>query len=171
MAYATRDDYVGLYRAIGEKRFARLIWEAERVMDDATMGVDLVRKLRVAFPTEPDDSEAVKRCACALVDIMRSVEDAENAASKAAAASSATITHEDGTVTGKVVTGRSAGSESITYAAPGASQGGKTALDSAVSDSTARRQLLAETVRKYLTGARDANGVNLLYLGIYPVIP
>ena len=164
MGYATRDDFKALYRAIGEKRFDRLLWEAEQAMDDATTGVDGVQKLRVAFPTGERDVEAVRRCACALVDILWSIETTE----AAAAASQGMVKREDGTVTGKVVTSLSAGGESIGFAAPGAAQGTKTAVDTAVGDPNARARLLAETVRRYLSGARDGNGVALLYMGPYP---
>ena len=137
MAYAVYEDYAALYgEGLDEAGFDRLVWQAGRVMDRATTGVDGVAKLRVAYPERED--EAVRRCACALVERLRRGQPVE---------------HPDGTVSPRLVTGRTAGAESVTYAAAA---------------SGAEDTALADAVREYLGGVRDANGVNLLYLGRYP---
>lgn len=164
MAYATFADYEALYPGteLDEAGFDLLIWEAERVMDDITTGADGVRKLRVAKPTKKPGAEAVRRCACALVDAMRQINEAEAAIRKA----QKLVENSDGTVQSAAVSSRSSGSESVSYAAVSAAG---TAISAAVSDLTAREQLFAATARRYLSGMKDANGVNLLYMGAYPV--
>ena len=64
---------------------------------------------------------------------------------------------------GKVVSSVSAGNESISY-----SVGSDTAINLAVKDLEARKKLIYATIREHLSGAKDANGVNLLYMGVYP---
>lgn len=147
MAYASYQDYTALY---GEKTldgalFERLVWQAERAMEQATTGVDGVCKLRQAAPVEPLAREAVRRCACALVELLRRDGQAEGYAVRS-----------DGSVTGKVVTAVTAGSESVSYAAP-----------AAVSEQE-RQARIERTVARYLAGVPDANGVALTYMGRYP---
>ena len=167
VGYASFADYVALYGAerLGEADFIRLIWEAERVMDEATTGVDGVRKLRLAKPTKAYPLEAVRRCACALVDTLWQMDEAAEAIRRARAI------EEDagGNVHSRVVASVSSGAESISYATGSAARAGGTAIDAAVSDQTARARLLEDTVRRYLAGVPDANGVNLLFLGRYPL--
>ena len=79
MAYVDFGYYKTLYgeKAVTEADFNRLSWDAEMEIDKATSGVDSVRKLKVAFPTNEEDAEAVKRCVCALVDFLNQMETAE----------------------------------------------------------------------------------------------
>ena len=79
MAYVDYEYYKSLHgeKAISEADFNRLLWDAEREIDKATSGVDNVRKLKVAFPTNEEDAETVKRCVCALVEFLKQIEDAE----------------------------------------------------------------------------------------------
>ena len=158
MNYATYSDYIALYGdGISTATFDRLLWDASRVMDDHTTGLDHLPKLRTYFPTDSYDAESIKRCACELVALMYRVEEAEKA-------SSGYVVREDGTAVGKRVASVSSGSESISYA----TSGNVSAVDAAVTDLGARRSLFLDTVRKYLSGCKDANGVNLLFMGVYP---
>lgn len=169
MAFATYEDYKALYgdERLDEAGFFRLIWDAERVMDDATTGLDRVRKLRVAMPVDEYGAEAVKRCVCALVDTLRQIEEAEEDSRRARAL----VENADGTVHSRVLSSVSSGSESISYATGSAARSGTTAIDAAVSDPGARERLLGDTVRRYLSGVADANGVMLLFMGVYPHVP
>lgn len=163
MSYADFAFFGDIYCSnLTEQDFNRISWEAAREIDRHTTGIDNVRKLKIAFPTDDEDAESVRRCECALVDLMWKIEEAE----KAQEAASGYVEREDGTVVGKVVTSLSSGSESIGYSAKGGS--GSTAIDAAVSDMAARKRLFADTVRQYLSGVTDANGVNLLFMGVYP---
>lgn len=155
MAYADYTYFSSLYSGVTEADFNRMAWDASKLMDYHTTGVDGVAKLRTHFPTDEYDIEAVKRCCCALVSLLLKIEAAENA--------SGLITRDDGTVSGKVVSSVSSGSESISY-----SVSGNTAFDKAVSDREQRSVLFATEIRHYLSGVKDANGVNLLFMGVYP---
>ncbi len=162
MSYASYEGYKALYgEALPESDYNRLSWEAAREIDFYTTGVDGVKKLKTAFPTDEDNAEAVRRCECALVHLMAQIEAAEKAQREAAGY----VEREDGSLQGKVVSSVSSGSESISYSVKNA---GTTAIDTAVSDQEARKALFADTVRKYLSGVSDGNEVNLLYLGAYP---
>ena len=91
--------YKTLYgTTVDDKVFNRLIWNAEKLVKNAVTGVDGRCKLDFAFPDVAYDSEAVKRCECALVNIMAKIEKAE--------------TEAEGNKTVKSV---SAGNESISY--------------------------------------------------------
>ena len=77
--YVNYEDYVSLYgeKSMEEATFNRLSWYAEKKIDINTTGIDGIKKLKIAFPIDEDDIEAVKRCALSLTDIMYQVEQAE----------------------------------------------------------------------------------------------
>ena len=76
--YVDYEFYKTLYgTTVDEKVFNRLIWNAEKLVKNAVTGVDGRCKLDFAFPDVAYDAEAVKRCECALVDIMAKIEKAE----------------------------------------------------------------------------------------------
>lgn len=62
MAYIDYEYYKTLFgeKAIPEADFNRLVWDSCKKIDNATTGVDNVKKLKIAFPTDEDDAEAVK---------------------------------------------------------------------------------------------------------------
>lgn len=159
MAYVDIESYIALYGEIEETAFNRLLWDASRLLDSETSGVDGYRKLKYAFPTDEEDAETVRRCACVLINTMDRVEAAETAARNYF------VEREDGTVVGKVVSSMSSGSESVSYSTAGIS----TVLDKVISGELNADELYRSTIRRYLSGIRDANGVNLLYGGVYPV--
>lgn len=159
MAYIRRDYYEGLYGEIPEEDFDRLSWDACRMLDLYTTGVDGVKKLKSYFPTDEDDATAVKRCACLLVNILSEIESAEAAANSAQG-----YELTDQGMRGKVITAVSAGNESITYSTKGA----ETAIQKAVGDEYYKKALLRDKIREHLSGVTDSNGVNLLYMGRYP---
>lgn len=158
--YITFDDYTKLYDPIVERVFNNLAFDACRVMDMHTTGIDNVKKLRSYFPTAEEDAEAVKRCAAKMVNTLYHIQQAEIAAIESRGYEST----EQG-MRGKVISSVSAGNESISYATGNSSA---TAIDAAVKDKNARDKLLADIVWEYLSGITDANGVNLLYMGRYP---
>lgn len=165
MAYVNYDYFLSLYcdkEYPEEERFDRIAWEACRVLDIATTGIDGVKKLKQAFPTDKDDAETVRRCACKLIDTLLKIESAEQAAQNA----NGYITREDGTVMSKLVTSVSAGNESISYAT--GSTAAQTMINEAATDLATRNLLLNAIIEEYLSGISDANGVNLLYMGRYP---
>ena len=149
MAQASYEDYKALYGEDGldQAAFDRLAWEARKIMDDVTTGVDGVRKLAASAPTEEQAAEAVRRCELALVRKLQQMESAQG-----------TISRADGTVTGKVVTDLTAGAESVRFAVP----------EGQVSGGAESQRALRQTAERYLAGVADKNGVPLLYTGFYP---
>lgn len=166
MGYADYEYYQSLYgvKAIPEADFNRLSWDACRKLDIATTGIDNVKKLKVAFPVDEDDAETVRRCVCELVSIAYKLEQAE----KTARSTQGYITREDGSLQGKIVTSASAGNESLSFSASGSSPSGSTLIDKALSDKDVQERLYRDTIAEYLSGVKDANGVNLLFVGQYP---
>lgn len=162
--YADYEFYKTLYgeKSVSETDFNRLSWDACKRIDAATTTVDGIKKLKIAFPTDEDDSEAVKRCLCELINILYKLEQAEERVN----ASQGFVQREDGTVSSKLVSSVSAGNESISYSTNNISAA--TLIDKALSDKTVQEQLYRDTIAKYLSGATDKNGINLLYAGRYP---
>lgn len=159
--YITNDDYTAVYDGIDEKQFNRLACEACRVADYHTTGADNVKKLKIAFPTDEDDAKAVKHCICKLINIMVQIEAAEKVIAQGKG-----YTETESGLRGKVITSVSAGNESISYSAGGGNTA--TMIDKALADKAVQNRLFSDTVREYLSGVTDANGVNLLYMGPYP---
>ena len=161
-AYIDYEYFKTLYPDIPEEVFNRLSWDACRKMDAATTGIDGVRKLAVAFPVDEYAAECVKRCACALVDVLNQMKQARENAAKASG-----YTETTNGLQGKVISSISSGNESISFSS-GTSGSSVTAIDKALSDKAAEAQLYTDTIREYLSGVSDANGVNLLFMGRYP---
>ena len=128
--------------------FNRFEFDAEVILDDWTTGIDGVRKLRVAFPTDPIDVAAIKRC---VIEMTKASADIDNIVQLSASGD------------GGVVASKSSGSESISY------RNDTSALLAAAKDADSREAYIGMIVRRYLSGRSDANGVNLLYGGFYPV--
>lgn len=156
--YITLEQYTQIYDAIDDKTFNRLCFDACRVMDIHTTGIDNVKKLKLFFPSDSDTAEAVKRCAAKLINLLHQIDKAEESAAGA-------YENSEMGIRGKYIQSISAGNESISYTS---GETGKTAVDKAVADKSNRDRLLADTVREYLSGVADDNGVNLLYMGKYP---
>lgn len=163
MIYTDSEMYSSLFPKddVGDD-WSRLSWEASALMDRLTSGVDGIKKLTV-YPPTGDDATSVKMCACNLVHLMHRIELLEQATEQA----SALVTDADGTVHGAVVSSKSAGNESISYAT-GTSASKGTTLSAAASDPLTRDKLLRDTATAYLSGVKDANGVGVLYGGAYP---
>ena len=156
MGYLTSCEYANF---LGQTPadFENLEWEAARLLDRYTTGVDGFRKLKNAFPTDEEAAECVKRCEARLIALLAEI--------KKTAASIGLVAASDGTVHNNVVSSVSAGNETISYQNPSTV---KNEISAAAENSAARYTLLYSTVREYLSGVRDANGVNLLFMGSYP---
>lgn len=157
--YIELNDYVKYYQDCCDfQSFDRLSMEACQRLDHHTTGLDGVKKLKAAFPTDEDDARMVKYCACKIVHILGQIEAAE-AAMKNARGYEKT---ERG-IRGRVITSVTAGNESISYSAGGGSTA--TLIDKALADKSVQDKLITDTIRECLSGIRDANGVNLLFMG------
>lgn len=159
--YITYEEYLKWFDPIDQTIFNRLAFETCRVMDKYTTGLDGVRKLRDHFPTDETDAETVKFTAAQLVDFLYQCHEAEQTA-----ATGRGYTETESGIRGKVISSVSAGNESISYAT--SSTATATAVDEAVKDKSTKDKILFQTVRDGLTGVVDCNGVNLLYMGVYP---
>ena len=163
MAYVDYEYYESLYgeKALAKADFKRLLWDAEREIDKATSGVDGVRKLQVAFPTDLYDAEIVKRCVMELINFLYKLEVAEESLN----AMSQYIERADGSLQGKVVSSVSAGNESISYAV---GKSAETAISNATKSLQDRDMTVYAFIASRLYGVSDATGVNLLFGGRYP---
>lgn len=140
----------------------------ERIADRASDFLDVITFDRLVDGL-PDDERAktkVQKAVCAVSDKLYELELAEKQALSAAAGSASSS--GSGGATSGVITSKSAGSESISYASPSEmANGAKTwsAVYQAAGDEEATNNLLYSAARLYLTGVKDNNGVNLLYAG------
>lgn len=161
MFYITSEEYKQMYDPMEEQLFNRLAFDACRIMDIHTTGIDNVKKLKKYFPTDEDDSAAVKHCAAKLIYTLNQINLAEDTALESRGYEAT----EQG-MRSKVISSISAGNESISYTTGG--NASATVYDAAAKDKSARDRLLAEIVWEYLSGIPDANGVGLLFMGMYP---
>lgn len=162
MGYVRQDYYAARYGEIDTKDFERLSWQACRKLDGYTTGIDGVKKLKIAFPTDEEDAETVKMCACQLISTMAQIEAAEKSA-----ASFRELQETENGLRGAVISSITAGNESISYSTKAVAD---TPIDKAAADKIYREHLMKEIIWEHLTGVTDANGVNLLYMGAYPYV-
>lgn len=146
--YIDYEYYASLYKTVPQEDFPRLCLKAQRKLDNFTTGIDGVRKLACAFPVDEDTAQLVKACMAELINAMYNAEKVQN---------SVGITATESGVHSNVVTSVSAGNESVHYAA-------LNTADARTASESAYKLIIYE----YLSGAADANGVNLLYMGRYP---
>ena len=117
----------------------------------------------------PDNERAqtkIKKAVCALADKLYGLELAEKQALSAAAGS---ITSGTGGATTGVITSKSSGSESISYASPSEIANGAKAWSdtySAAGDEQATNKLLYDTAKVYLMGVKNNEGTPLLFAGL-----
>lgn len=144
-----------------EEEFNQHVRMACKRLINETTGVCGTRKLIEYFPKNHYDADLVRECACRLVDISIAIQNAE----KSAATASGYVQRNDGTVMPRMVSSVSSGSESISYAT-GANNA--TLFDKAFADKTVQKALYRDAITEYLSDVKDANGINLLYMGQYP---
>ena len=70
---------------------------------------------------------------------------------------------EDGTYQPNKISSLSSGAESVSFSTSANS------IDSGITDRAKRESNYREIVTECLRGVLDANGVNLLYMGVYPI--
>ena len=158
--YISFEKFTTLYGNIEEDLFDLLLFDAERMIDNHTTGLDGVKKLRVAFPSDKHDADAVMYCTGNLVNLLYQIREAENVAAMGRG-----YTQTEQGLQRKIISRVESGSEAIAYSETKLSN---SSVDAAVADKAVRDKLIASTIREYLSGVKDANGVNLLYMGRYP---
>lgn len=162
MAYIDALTYVSHYAQV-PVCFDRLASVASRIMDNETTGVDGVKKLKAAYPVDPDDDEAIKLCAAALVTFLDQVERVRSMTLEAGEYTK----RADGSLVSKLVSSVSAGAESISYTTQGTTA---SPVMVAAANDDERKRMCQNIVREYLAGVCDGNGVHLLYMGVYPYV-
>lgn len=158
--YLTYQKYTAIYGPIDEMVFNRLCYGACKQIDKYTTGIDGVQKLKYAFPADGDAVESVSRCTAAVLNFLNKLLEAEKTAESARS-----YAETENGLQGKVISSITSGNESISFT----SVSQKTLVDTAVFDVSVRNKAIAEIVRDHLSGVTDANGVNLLYMGFYPM--
>lgn len=134
----------------------------ERYLEKASDRIDMITFDRLVDGL-PDDERAqtkVKKAVCAVADCLYQIDEVK----KASMATVGTVTREDGTMTGKMVSSVSSGAESVTYAS-GVS-GVSDIYSQAAMDKKVENVLLRQVATEYLAGVVDNKGVCLLYAGL-----
>lgn len=140
----------------------------DRIADRASDFLDVITFDRLAdvLPSDERAATKVQKAVCAVCDKLYQLELAEKQALSAAGGASFGGT---GGVTSGVITSRSSGSESISYASPSeVANGAKawSAVYQAAGDMQKTNKLLEDAARWHLTGVRNDDGVLLLYAGM-----
>lgn len=153
MAYLEYSEYLNYFPDTAD--FAKYELQAELYLNKFTTGIDNVKKLKVAFPTDEQDAAAVKFCVAQLVNTLIEIDQAVKGLG---------ITVDASGMHGPLASINS-GSESMSFAT---NASGSSIMEAARSAS-AKNALLNDIVRNTLSGITDKNGVNLLYMGRYPI--
>ena len=164
MTYTDFEFYTTTYHGnvVPEADFPRIADRASDFLDVITFD-----RLVDGLPSDERAATKVQKAVCAVADEMYKLELADKQALSAAAGG--TSSSGSGGATSGVITSRSAGSESISYASPSEmANGAKTwsAVYQAAGDPQETNKILESAARLYLTGVRDDKGVLLLYAGL-----
>ena len=163
MAYADYEFYTTKYYGSAIPDSQSFNKEAERASD--FLDIITFERLVDGLPDNERAQTKIKKAVCALADKLYGLELAEKQALSAAGS----ITSGTGGATTGVITSKSSGSESISYASPSEIANGAKAWStvySAAGDERATNKLLYNTAKVYLMGVRDDSGVPLLYAGM-----
>ena len=164
MAYKDFEFYATTYHGnvVPEADFPRIADRASDFLDVITFD-----RLIDGLPDDERAKTKVQKAVCAVSDKLYELELAEKQALSAAAGSASSS--GSGGATSGVITSKSSGSESISYASPSEmANGAKTwsAVYQAAGNPQETNKILESAARLYLTGVKDNNGVNLLYAGV-----
>lgn len=154
--YITFIEYSELYSDLTEQEFNNYEYEAERIAEIETTGVDGFSKLQNAMPTDERNLKAIKRLLIGLTHEVALMEKARSAGGY--------VDKSDGTIQGRTISRVSSGSESIHYSVT------STIYELSASDIELRNRYLISYAVERLRGVCDKNGVNMLYMGVYPCI-
>ena len=162
MAYTTFTFYEQTYHGnvIPSDEFDRIADRASDFLDTITFD-----RLADGLPSDERAATKVQKAVCAVCDKLYQLELAEK---KALYSAGETSSGGAGGVTSGVITSRSSGSESISYASPSEIANGAKAW-SAVYQAAGNEQeinkLLWSTAAPYLMGIRTEEGIPILYAG------
>lgn len=165
MAYADYEFYKTSFfgATVPESDFMRFSERASDFIDMMTFD-----RLADGLPSDERQQKRIKKAVCTLADLMYQIELAEKNAIAAAGGTLTSAGTSDGTSTG-VITSKSSGSESISYATPqqiGASAKEWSAVYAAAGDVQKTNDLLLKTALPLLMGVRTDDGIPVLYAGV-----
>lgn len=160
MAYVEYEFYKTKYfgTAIVETDFPRYAEQASDRIDFYTCD-----RLSDGLPSDGRAAVKVQKAVCAVADILFKL---DKYAQDAEAAAGFAIDEVTGKMTGKVITGKSAGGESISYSAGTSDLKNSSAIAAVMTDRNAQQKLQYDAAREYLTGVCTDDGTPLLYLGM-----
>ena len=164
MAYTDFEFYATIYHGnvVPEADFPRIADRASDFLDVITFD-----RLVDGLPSDERAATKVQKAVCAVAEELYKLELADKQALSAAAGG--TSSSGSGGATSGVITSRSAGSESISYASPSEMANGAkmwSAVYQAAGDGTLTNNLLYSAARLYLTGVKNDEGELLLYAGL-----
>jgi len=164
MAYADYEFYTTKYYGSAIPDSQSFDKEAERASD--FLDTITFKQLVDGLPDNERMQTKIKKAVCALADKLYGLELAEKQALSAAAGS---ITSGTGGATTGVITSKSSGSESISYASPSEIANGAKAWSAVYSVSGNEQEtnrLLYDTAKVYLMGVKNNEGTPLLFAGL-----
>jgi hypothetical protein len=164
MAYADYEFYTKSFfgNVVPESDFIRFAERASDFLDTLTFD-----RLTDGLPTSEKYQKRIKKAVCAVAEIYYQLDLAQKQALATASGASA-ATDANGITTG-IITSKSSGSESISYATAqqtGAAAKEWSAVYSAAGDTKAANRLLSDAAMPYLIGVVTDDGTPLLYAGL-----
>lgn len=135
----------------------------ERYLEKASDRIDAITfgRLVNGLPGNERAQTKIKKAVCAVADCLYQIDEVK----KASMATVETVTREDGTITGKMISSVSSGAESISYVT-GISGNSADIYSKAAMDKKAENVLLRQVATEYLGAVVDNKGVCLLYAGL-----
>lgn len=115
-------------------------------------------RLATGLPENERAQTKIKKAVCAVADALYQIDQIK----KASMETVGTVTREDGTVTGKMVSSISSGSESISYATGSSGSMSESIYGQAALDKKVENVLLYQIAAEYLSNVGDKKGTNLL---------
>ena len=164
MAYADYEFYTKSFfgNVVPESDFIRFAERASDFLDTLTFD-----RLTDGLPTSEKYQKRIKKAVCAVAEIYYQLDLAQKQALATASGASA-ATDANGITTG-IITSKSSGSESISYATAqqtGAAAKEWSAVYSAAGDTKAANRLLSDAAMPYLIGVVTDDGTPILYAGL-----
>ena len=135
----------------------------QKYAERASNRIDRITFDRIAHmhQDDPKMNKKIQEATCAVAESLYQIDIAKRASMEAFER----IHQEDGTVTGKVVSSVSSGSESRTYAT-GSSGNASSVYAQAAMDKKTENMLIYQVATEYLSGVTDDEGRNVLYAGL-----
>ena len=164
MAYTDFEFYATTYHGnvVPEADFPRIADRASDFLDVITFD-----RLVDGLPSDERTATKVQKAVCAVSDKLYELELAEKQANAAAQAGGSSGT--SGGATSGIISSRSAGSESISYASLSDTASGAknwSAVYQAAGNPKETNKILEGVARLYLAGGKDDKGVLLLYAAL-----